>query len=92
MPGRELPTFLRDFIAMRQQLHKTQGLAQTQPLVGHLPVAKPGAASKGTSLGIKDDLSEMSVAKIVEEKPPAKELIGYFQKMCDRLTQQKMNA
>lgn len=89
MPGRELPPFLRDFIAMRQQVHKNFSGGGGAVLAGGMP-PPPATTGKGTSDGRKVDMGELSVQKIVDEKPPAKELMGYFQKMCDRLTKQKM--
>lgn len=86
MPG-EIPPFLRDFIAMRKNLHKAP---EPNAPVGSLP--RKGAKKGGTTEATQQELSEISVAKIVEEKPPAKELGKYFQSMCDRLTKQKMAA
>jgi len=83
MPGRDIPPFLKQFMEMRQALHK--GVAQT--LVATAPALKPPS---GTSKGLKEDLSQISIQRICESKPPVKELMGYFQKQCDELTKKKM--
>jgi len=89
MPGNNIPSFLKDFLDMRKSLHKSA----PAPIVSATPASTTGKktrASKGTSDGTLGDLQEMSVAKIIEEKPPKKEVKAYFQKMCDKLTAEKM--
>ena len=82
--SREIPPFLKDFLMMRQQLHKNQSTTPT--------VVTPSTAKKAKSTGAQkiDDMMEISVAKIIEEKPPKKEVMGYFQKQCDKMTKEKM--
>jgi hypothetical protein len=82
--GREIPPFLKDFLSMRQQLHKNQSVVPT------VSAPIPAKKGKGTADQSIDDLMGLSVAKIIEEKPPKKEVMGYFQKQCDRLTKEKM--
>ena len=86
---RDIPSFLKDFMMMRQGLHKSA----PPPIVSATPASSTGKktrASKGTSDGVVGDLMEMSVAKIIESKPPKKDVKAYFQKVCDRLTAEKM--
>lgn len=90
MPN-NIPAFLKDFMDMRRTLHKSA----PAPIVSAVPnpetgVKKKTRASKGTSDGTLGDLMEMSVAKIIEDKPGKKEVKAYFQKVCDKLTAEKM--
>ncbi len=87
--GREIPPFLKDFLAMRQNLHK-QAPAQITSALPSPSAPKKTRTAKSTSDGHITDMMEISVAKIIEEKLPKKEVMGYFQKMCDRLTADKM--
>jgi hypothetical protein len=86
---KDIPAFLKDFMAMRQGLHKTV----SAPIVSATPASTTGQktrSAKGTADGTLGDLLEISVAKIIEDKPPKKDVKAYFQKVCDRLTAQKM--
>jgi hypothetical protein len=83
--------FLKDFMEMRKALHKSA----PQPIVSGLANPATGAkkqtrASKGTSDATLGDLHEMTVAKIIETKPSKKDVKAYFQKVCDKLTAEKM--
>ena len=74
---------------MRKSLHK-EAPAQIVSAVASKGNPKKTRASKGTADGSREDLYGVSVAKIIEEKPPKKEVLEYFQKECDRLTAEKM--
>lgn len=78
---------------MRQGLHKQDYGGRGGVLAGGLPSPPATVAAKGgkgTSDARKEELGEMSVAKIIEEKPGGKEVCSYFQKVCDELTKKKM--
>jgi hypothetical protein len=87
--GREIPSFLKDFLQMRQNLHK-QAPPQIVSAIGGGGEGKKTRTPKSTSDGHSTDMMEISVAKIIEEKPPKKEVMAYFQKECDRMTNEKM--
>lgn len=75
---------------MRKSLHKTAPPAQITSAVASNGSPKKTRASKGTADAKREDFQGMSVATIIEEKPPKKEVLEYFQKECDRLTAEKM--
>jgi hypothetical protein len=83
---REVSGFLKDFMDMRKNLHK----AAPPQIVSAVAPEKKVRASKGTADGVREELQGITVAKIIEEKPPKKEVMAYFQKECDRLTAEKM--
>lgn len=84
--AREVPGFLKDFLAMRKALPK---VAPPPPPATAPALAKP-KKTRGTKDSLAGDLTEASVAKIIEDKPPKKEVMDYFQKECDRLTAEKI--
>lgn len=87
---REIPGFLKDFMEMRKNLHKTAPPAQIVSAVASNGTPKKTRASKGTADAQREDFQGISVTKIIEEKPPKKEVMEYFKKECDRLTADKM--
>jgi hypothetical protein len=87
--GREIPGFLKDFLQMRKNLHKETPPQIVSAVAGD-GNAKKTRAPKSTSDGRITDMMEISVAKIIEDKPPKKEVMAYFQKECDRMTNEKM--
>ena len=82
--AREVPAFLKDFLAMRKSLPKIANPTPVQQ------AAAPKTKKKSTSQGTLDQLGEMSIAKIIEDKPPKKVVLEYIQKECDRLTAEKL--
>jgi len=71
--------FLRDFIKMRQSLHK-----ETAPV-------KPTRKSKATSEALTENATENTLAYLIEKKPKKKDVEEYFQTECNRLTAEKMS-
>ena len=71
--------FLKSFLEMRRSLHKEQ----------QAPVAQP-KKKKGTGEAISQQMTEDTLAGIIESKPGKKKLEEYFQKECTRLTTEKM--
>lgn len=84
--SRDIPPFLKDFLNMRRNLHKEAPPPQVVSAVGD-PKKR---TAKGTSDHRQDEMMGITVAKIIEEKPPKKEVMEYFQRECDRLTKDKM--
>lgn len=74
---------LKDFLEMRKGLHKNQPPAPTQP-------AKGGRHPTKTKEAIQSEILAPTLTKIIEDKPAKKDVCEYFQKECDRLTQEKM--
>jgi hypothetical protein len=87
---REIPGFLKDFMEMRRNLHKQTETPQIVSAVAANGVPKKTRASKGTADATREDLQAISVATIIEEKPPKKDVMDYFKRECDRLTAEKM--
>ena len=89
--SREMPAFLKDFLNMRKSLHVTQNasLVSSTPSL-KAPIRPKKVGTKSTSEGQQDELFGISVAKIIEDKPPKKEVMAFFQQECDRLTAEKM--
>lgn len=84
---REISPFLKDFLAMRQNLHK-QATQMAAPIVANaVPIGKKVKSTKEQTM---DDMMGGSIARIIEEKPPKKEVMDYFQTQCDKMTKEKM--
>jgi hypothetical protein len=89
--SREIPGFLKDFLAMRRDLHKKSiPPSTTLPTATGAPPAPKSKKQKSTSEVAQESMMGISVAKIIEDKPPKKDVIQYFQDQCDRLTKEKM--
>ena len=75
--------FLKEFLDMRKSLHKTPA-----------PAPQPGSTAakdkKTAAKSLHHENIGMTMATIIEELPPKKDVCDYFQKECDRLTAQKM--
>jgi hypothetical protein len=84
--SRDIPPFLKDFMNMRRNLHKEA----PPPQVVSVKADGKKRTAKGTSDHRADELTGITVAKIIEEKPPKEEVKQYFQKECDRMTKEKM--
>lgn len=76
--------FLRQFLEMRKQIAPTPSAAAA--------VAAQAPLSKRTKKG--SDIRQVldgSISHIIENTPPKKEVMDYFQGVCDQLTAAKMN-
>lgn len=82
---KEIGGFLKDFMTMRKNLHQQR--PEIVNALGPIPAVKK---TKGTSDAVVENLMEISLAKIIEDKPKKKDVKEYFQKVCDRLTTEKM--
>lgn len=86
--GREIPSFLKEFMEMRKALSK-----QAPPAIV-TAISPTGSVkrtpSKGTSDAVRQDMQERSLTTLIETKAPKKEVLDYFQRLCDTLTTQKM--
>ena len=78
---------LKDFLEMRRSLHKSNPVASTAVQANKKMTGKKGGK---TSDAILNDEFGITVAKIIEEKPPKKVVCEYFQKEADNLTKEKM--
>ena len=78
----QLNGLLKDFLEMRKSLHKEE----TKPV----PAVKKGGKKGATAMAISEEMTEGSLAKIIEDKPSKKDVCQYFQKLADRLTAEKM--
>jgi len=65
--------FLRDFIKMRQSLHTT-------------PVGK--APTKPVQVSGQKELTNISLATIIEKKPSSKVVLEYFRKRVDEFPEE----
>jgi hypothetical protein len=75
--------FLRQFLEMRKQIAPNPSAAAA--------VAKQEPMSKRTKKG--SDVRQVldgSISHIIENTPPKKEVMEYFQDLCNRLTAEKM--
>ena len=79
----QLNGILKDFLEMRKGLHKAQAPAPAN--ANH-----KGKHNTKTKEGVQSEMLAPTLTKIIEDKPARKEVLEYFQKECDRLTQQKM--
>jgi hypothetical protein len=66
--------FLRQFMKMRENLHKKEVVA------------------KGVSKETKtmSDPTGVTIAYIIENKPPVKEVIDYFKNRCDQFNEEAL--
>ena len=75
-----MSSFLNDFISMRKGLAK--------PLVQN--TLKPKTPSQKKLMSPAQDVEESTLTRIIETKPPRKELLQYLQKRANELTVEKM--
>ena len=76
---------------MRRNLHKmSPAPSATLPMTTGAPAAPKSKKQMSTSQAANDAMMGISVAKIIEEKPPKKDVCQFFQNTCDRLTKEKM--
>ena len=73
--------FLKQFVDMRRSLLKEETKSTA-------PQVKKG--KKGTGEAISSNLTEDTLAGLIEQKPGKKKVEEYFQKECTRLTTEKM--
>ena len=77
--------FLASFLKMRREHNKNPTTAP-EPTT-----AKGKMKARGkTAAPLEDDMAQLSLAKIIEEKPAKKVVCDYFQQLADRLTNEKM--
>jgi hypothetical protein len=77
---------LKEFLDMRRNIHK-----QHQTTAAATESAKQtGKRNTATKTPLIDELTEISLATIIEDKPKKAVVCEYFQKMADRLTREKM--
>lgn len=88
MIGHNVNSVLKDFLDMRRSLHKAPQ-SNPQPTTQMKQNEKVKRVGK-TKEGQLSETLDVSVAQIIEDKPPKKEVCEYFQKECDKLTAQKM--
>jgi hypothetical protein len=74
----ELPSFLKDFMDMRNKISKNSN-----------PVEKKNIL-KGTVKPTDTGLDGTTLASIIEKKPSKKIVAEYIQKRCDELSKEKM--
>ena len=77
---------LKDFLAMRRNLHK-----ESQSTAATIAAAKEtGKRNTATKTPQQNEMVDVTLATIIEDKPKKSVVCEYFQKMADRLTQEKM--
>jgi hypothetical protein len=78
----QINSVLKDFMEMRRSLHKNEPTK----------VEQRTAARKAKTMptGDNDTPLEITLARIIEDKPKKKELELFFQRECDKLTKEKM--
>jgi len=73
-----MSNFLNDFIKMRQNLRATTGM----PMVGGMPMPTQGKKTVQVS---KPTGENITLAYIIENQPPMKEVIQYFKNRISAL-------
>ncbi len=76
---------LKDFLEMRKGLHKDGPPASVA--ADNKAKGKKGGKTSDALVG---ELTGITVAKIIEDKPGKKDVSEYFQREADRLTATKM--
>ena len=75
-----MSSFLNDFISMRK------GLAKPNEVKG----MKPKTPSQKKMMSPAQEVEESSITRIIETKPPRKEVLQYLQRRANDLTLEKM--
>jgi len=76
--------FLRQFVEMRKQIAPNPSAAAA--------VAKQAPASKkAKALSAVREVADTTISHIVENRPPKRDVMDYFQERCNELTSAKMN-
>ena len=86
MSGTNHNGFLKDFMNMRASLHKS---APSDPPTNKEIRAKK-LAQKTNPTADNDTPINITLARIIEDKPKKKEVEAFFQQECDKLTKEKM--
>ena len=75
-----MSSFLNDFIAMRQRLAKPN----------EVKGMKPKTPSEKKLMSPAQEVEESTLTRIIETKPPRKEVLQYLQRKANDLTVEKM--
>ena len=77
--------FLKAFIEMRQSIAPSGPAAQNPNAAKALPASK-----KAKKTRVRQQYSDEGIQGIIEHTPPKKDVMEYFQEMCNKLTGEKM--
>ena len=77
--------FLKAFIEMRQSIVPSGPAAQNPSASKALP-----ASQKAKKTRVRQQYSDEGIQGIIEHKPPKKDVMDYFQDLCNKLTAEKM--
>ena len=82
----QLNGVLKDFLEMRRALHKSS----SEPTHAVKDARKKHLGTKTMPTADNETPPEITLARIIEEKPKRKEVEAFFQAECDKMTKDKM--
>jgi hypothetical protein len=77
---------LKDFLDMRRNLHKSS----SEPTAAVKDARKKQLAAKTAPTADNGTPPEITLARIIEDKPKRKEVEAFLQTECDKMTKDKM--
>ena len=83
----QLNGVLKDFLEMRRALHKSAPEASSHAVKD---ARKKHQTAKTMPTADNETPPEITLARIIEEKPKRKEVEAFFQAECDKMTKDKM--